>query len=214
VNQQANLRGAIDKNKAHLIELTQALAQPLERPGQYGRPIRMSQRGRLRLREQQVHVERVIAELEAELLRINQLQAQRKPATPDYKLMGKHPEKYLRGTKRGLSEPEAKRRMSESQKHRRQRERAELAELRAKVAAGNGNGAPPPAPKKREVGRPSKANDYERGYALRLEHPKWSWKRIAEVVRPEEHRTDPEKAGEALRVGIYGWRKSKKVTRK
>ena len=69
------------------------------------------------------------------------------------------------------------------------------------------------AAKRAAVGRPSKAADYERGQSLHLEHPKWSWKRIAEIVTPEDYKDDAEGAGEAMRVGVYRIKKKAKATR-
>jgi DNA invertase Pin-like site-specific DNA recombinase len=72
VNQQQNCQGAIDKYKARIAEIAHALAQPLAGVDHLGRPYRASASSRLREREKQLHLERMVADLEAQLSRMNQ----------------------------------------------------------------------------------------------------------------------------------------------
>jgi hypothetical protein len=67
VSQEENLRKAINTRKSRIAERAHALAQPLAGVDPRGRPYRVSASGRLRAREEQLHLEQAVAELEIQL---------------------------------------------------------------------------------------------------------------------------------------------------
>jgi hypothetical protein len=104
MNQRENLQGAILKRKAQIAEITHTLNQPLTGIDPVlGLPCRVSTSGRQRLREKMLHQELIVADLEAQLSRMDH--PSKAEATPpievlrDPKTMGRNIEKYMHEAK-------------------------------------------------------------------------------------------------------------------
>jgi hypothetical protein len=80
-DQQENLRGAILKKRARIVEIERTLNRP-PLTEYRGQPVHGGQKWRLRLEEDRQHLLVAVAELERELERLNQARVSRGSSTP------------------------------------------------------------------------------------------------------------------------------------